>query len=77
MYLLDTPGFDDSKGHDDDQIIDTILEELNRLFKGGTHLKGILYLYDMSAYRIGGMTAKVSPHELRLRSFEKLMLIRS
>jgi hypothetical protein len=33
---------------------------LGKIFQGEKRLKGIIYLYDISAIRIGGMSAKVS-----------------
>lgn len=63
VYFIDTPGFDDSKGLDDDKILDIILEELQRLYRGDKLIKGVIYLYDISATRIGGMTKKVSIHK--------------
>jgi GTP-binding protein EngB required for normal cell division len=60
VYVVDTPGFDDSKGRSDEDILISIWDELDRLYKGNTRLKGIIYLYDISAQRIGGMSTRVS-----------------
>jgi hypothetical protein len=60
VYVVDTPGFDDSKGRSDEDTLISIWNELDRLYKGNTRLKGIIYLYDISAQRIGGMSTRVS-----------------
>ena len=59
VYLMDTPGFDDSEMSSDRQILIDIFSELLDLYKNQRLLSGIIYLYDISQPRIGGLTIEV------------------
>lgn len=59
MYLIDTPGFDDSRTPDSDILL-MVSQELARYYRGDKLLAGIVYLHDISQPRIGGLAKKVS-----------------
>ncbi|KIK14127.1 hypothetical protein PISMIDRAFT_17525 [Pisolithus microcarpus 441] len=65
VVLVDTPGFDDT--HKSDlQILESISDWLNKTYKQGTLLSGILYFHRISDNRMAGTPLK------NLRVFQKL-----
>ncbi len=58
VYLIDTPGFDDSRVSDM-YILKHISRELKTYYEQGKLLNGILYLYDISQARARGSGLKV------------------
>ncbi|KAI6156086.1 hypothetical protein EDD17DRAFT_1489994 [Pisolithus thermaeus] len=65
VVLVDTPGFDDTK-KSDLQILESISDWLNKSYKQGTLLSGILYFHRISDNRMAGTPLK------NLRVFQKL-----
>lgn len=59
VYLMDTPGFDDSEKSSDLQILTDIFSELSDLYQNQRILSGIIYLHDISQARIGGLNIEV------------------
>lgn len=53
VYLVDTPGFDDTDRKDTD-ILKEIATWLTKTYKQNIHLSGILYLHRISDNRMGG-----------------------
>lgn len=53
MHLIDTPGFDDTELDDTD-----ILIRIANYLTTSVRLSGIIYLYPMTARRVGGVAAK-------------------
>jgi hypothetical protein len=58
VYLIGTPGFDDSR-RPDSEIMYDIRRHLFHEFSGDKLLKGLIYLYDISNNRNGGAAIKV------------------
>ncbi|KAI5995160.1 P-loop containing nucleoside triphosphate hydrolase protein [Pisolithus albus] len=65
VVLVDTPGFDDTHKADL-QILESISDWLNKTYKQGTLLSGILYFHRISDIRMAGTPLK------NLRVFRKL-----
>jgi hypothetical protein len=59
VYLMDTPGFDDTRYSDSD-IMFMISQRLTELSRD-KYLRGLLYFQDISQTRIGGSGLRVSP----------------
>ena len=51
--LVDTPGFDDSN-MSNDQIMALILDWLEKSYRSGTRLNGIIYIHDIRKTRMQG-----------------------
>ncbi|KAE9368406.1 hypothetical protein N431DRAFT_560827 [Stipitochalara longipes BDJ] len=65
FYLVDTPGFDDSKKSDTD-ILGEVADWLSRAYHDHIKLSGIIYLHRISDVRVGGSGVK------NLRMFREL-----
>lgn len=65
FYLVDTPGFDDSKRSDTD-ILGEVANWLSVAYRNKVKLSGIVYLHRISDVRVGGSGVK------NLRMFRKL-----
>jgi len=65
FYLVDTPGFDDSKRSDTD-ILGEVADWLSRAYHNHIKLSGIIYLHRISDVRVGGSGVK------NLRMFREL-----
>jgi hypothetical protein len=65
FYLVDTPGFDDSKKTDTD-ILREVADWLSRAYQNRIKLSGIIYLHRISDVRVGGSGVK------NLRMFREL-----
>lgn len=65
FYLVDTPGFDDSKKTDTD-ILREVADWLSRAYQNRLKLSGIIYLHRISDVRVGGSGVK------NLRMFREL-----
>ncbi|KAJ4375938.1 hypothetical protein N0V83_001217 [Neocucurbitaria cava] len=65
VYLLDTPGFDDTNRSDTDVLKD-VATFLSRMYAGNIKLAGIIYLHRITDNRMGGSAMR------NLRMFKKL-----
>lgn len=65
FYLVDTPGFDDSKKSDTD-VLGEVADWLSRAYHNHIKLSGIIYLHRISDVRVGGSGVK------NLRIFREL-----
>ncbi|KAG9251957.1 uncharacterized protein F5Z01DRAFT_727803 [Emericellopsis atlantica] len=65
MYLIDTPGFDDTNRSDTD-ILREVADWLNKAYEGGIKLAGIIYLHRIIDNRMSGSAMK------NLRMFKML-----
>lgn len=65
FYLVDTPGFDDSKKSDTD-ILAEVADWLSQAYHNNIKLSGIIYLHRISDVRVGGSGVK------NLRMFRQL-----
>ena len=59
IYLMDTPGFDDTR-MTDEEVMEMIYLKLEELYRGEKLIKGLIYLHDITQARVGGMDARVS-----------------
>ena len=66
IYLVDTPGFDDTQRKDTD-VLREIADFLNESYESQIHLSGIVYLHRISDTRLGGSGMR------NLRMFKKLV----
>ncbi|KAK3350354.1 acyl transferase/acyl hydrolase/lysophospholipase [Lasiosphaeria hispida] len=77
VYLIDTPGFDDSR-IPDHEILRMISGLLRTYYQGGKLLRGIVYLHDITHRRIGGVNKKqfeVLEHLLGKNAFKNCVLV--
>lgn len=58
IYLIDTPGLDDEQ-YSDSIIIKMVSLKLAELYKNSQNLRGIIYLFGISQYRVGGRFVRV------------------
>lgn len=59
IYLMDTPGFDDTR-MTDKEVMEMIYRKLEELYRGDKLVKGLIYLHDITQPRVGGLDARVS-----------------
>lgn len=71
IYLMDTPGFNDRR-MTDEEVMNMIYQKLNTLYNDGRPVRGLVYLYDISRVRFGGLAAKVGG--LQVQAFDRLEL---
>ncbi|KAK1750449.1 P-loop containing nucleoside triphosphate hydrolase protein [Echria macrotheca] len=57
VFLVDTPGFDDTN-RSDAVVLGDVADWLNRSFKAGIKISGIIYLHRITDNRVGGSAAK-------------------
>jgi hypothetical protein len=58
VQLLDSPGFDDTT-LSDSEILEAIATELTSIYQNNKSLNGLIFVYDISMFRLGGQSAKV------------------
>jgi hypothetical protein len=64
--LVDTPGFDDSRLRNNEDVTKVILQWLESSFRAGTKLNGIVYIHDITKPRMQGSAFK------NIRMFQSL-----
>ncbi|KAK3291801.1 P-loop containing nucleoside triphosphate hydrolase protein [Chaetomium fimeti] len=57
IFLVDTPGFDDTS-RSDALVLGDVADWLSRSFKAGINISGIIYLHRITDNRVGGSAAK-------------------
>ena len=57
IFLIDTPGFDDTN-RSDAMVLSDVADWLNRSFQAGIKVSGIIYLHRITDNRVGGSAAK-------------------
>ncbi|CZR64979.1 uncharacterized protein PAC_14879 [Phialocephala subalpina] len=66
IWLIDTPGFDDTNARDAD-VLEDLAYWLSKSFQAGTLLSGMIYLHPITANRMSGSACK------NIRVFKKLI----